>query len=245
MKKITFILIILISTLSCKDQVKKKVDSNKIEPKVEVKNLEAEKKTILKNGELKFELFRSIENDELSKFSVDFDNFKLIINGYSIFNNYVFIDNDTLILDEELGYNLENRLIEIQPKNKSDKFELFMALENNLTVYVGEKQFQELKNWKKIEQYERLKDSSDYFFKTSNYNRKTKEKKLESDFEKIKSEVLKLKGEYITEEISRANSINKLPIEFWISRVFLKIIRTNENGEKEQIVLINNSSWGC
>ena len=245
MKKILLILIILISTLSCKDKSEKKIDSTKIEPKVKFEKLDSENKTDLKDDELKFEQFRTVENDELNKLSIDFDKFKLIINGYSTFNDNVFIDKDTIILDEELGFNFENKLIEIQPKNELDKFELFIALENNLTVYVGEKQFQELKNWKKIEQYEKLKDSSDFFFKTSNYNRKTKEKKLESDFEKIKSEVLKLKGEYITEEINRANSINKLPIEFWISRVFLKIIRTNENGEKEQIVLINNSSWGC
>jgi len=245
MKKISFILIILISTLSCKDKVEKKIDSTKIEPKTKFENLDSEKKTDLKDNELKFEQFRSVENDELNKLSIDFDNYKLIINGYSTFSDNFFIDKDTIILDEELGFNFENRLIEIQPKNELDKFELFIALENNLTVYVGEKQFQELKNWKKIEQYEKLKDSSVFFFKTSNYKRKIKEQKLESDFDKIKSEVLKLKGEYITEEINHADSIKKLPIEFWISRVFLKIIRTNENGEKEQVVLINNSSWGC
>ncbi|SHI95332.1 hypothetical protein [Algibacter luteus] len=245
MKKITLILIILISTLSCKDKSEKKIDSTKIEPKVKFEKLDSEDENNFKNNELKFEQFRSAENDELNKLSIDFDNYKLIINGYSTFNDNFIIDKDTLIFDEELGFNFENRLIEIQPKNKFDKFELFIALENNLTVYVGEKQFQELKNWKKIEQYEKLKDSSNFFFKTSNYNRKIKEQKLESDFEKIKREVLKLKGEYITEEINKADSINKLPIEFWISRVFLKIIRTKENGEKEQLVIINNSSWGC
>ncbi|WP_457618316.1 hypothetical protein [Lutibacter sp.] len=245
MKKITLILIILISTLSCKDKSKKKIDSTRIEPKVKFEKLDSENENNFKNNELKFEQFRSAENDELNKLSIDFDNYKLIINGYSTFNDNFIIDKDTLIFDEELGFNFENRLIEIQPKNKLDKFELFIALENNLTVYVGEKQFQELKNWKKIEQYEKLIDSSNFFFKTSNYNRKIKEQKLESDFDKIKREVLKLKGEYITDEINKADSINKLPIEFWISRVFLKIIRTNSNGEKEQLVIINNSSWGC
>jgi hypothetical protein len=242
MKKITFILIILISTLSCENNNKKKLHSTEISSEEKVNTT---KKTELKNDALKFEQYRSTENDELNKLSIEFDEFRLIINNYSTFDDSIFIEKDTLILDEELGFSFENRLIEIQPKNKLDKFELSIALENNLTVYVGEKQFEDLENWKKIGQYEKLKDSSKFYFRLPYYNREQKEQKLNKDFDKIKNEVLKIEGDYITEEIKNVESINKLPIEFWISRALLQIIRTDENGEMEKIILINNSSWGC
>ena len=37
------------------------------------------------------------------------------------------IKNDTLNINESLGFNIEERLLEIIPNNKSDKFEVYIA----------------------------------------------------------------------------------------------------------------------
>lgn len=205
----------------------------------------ASEKAVSLKGETKLKQGIPDEHQENPVLDVELEEYSVIINDYSAWDIIFSKNKDTIVLKEELGFNFENKLIEIKPKNKSDKFEVFIALENNLTVYVGEKDYQDLNQWKKVEDYHKLKDSTLYFFRTVNYERKKREQKLEPDFNKIKTKVLGLKGEYITERLIEADSLNKLPIELWISRAFLKIIRTSVDGEKEEIILINNSTWGC
>ncbi len=251
MKKTILIFIILFSILSCKKTAVEKKISTIVEKESETKKIteSIESEIIVDkqkiDDELKFDRKVSEDDDDLNILTIDFKNYKLAINGYTSYDTKFEIKNDTLNINESLGFNLEERLLEIIPNNKSDVFEVYIANEQNLTVYIGEKQFQELKGWKKIEQYKKLNDSLDIYYKTPSYNRQSKEKKIHLDFEKIKTEVLKMKGEYITEKLSQAESYNELPIEFWISRVFIKIIRTDIDGNKEEKILINNSSWGC
>jgi len=243
MKKIILISIIASSLVSCNDTSRKKVASNISNAQGNTKITENTIKLITE--ETKTKGIESNESAAPENFEIELENYSIIINDYSALNTIFLENNDTIILDEEMGFNLNEKLIEIKPKNKSDRFSVSVALENNLTVYVGEKQFKDLKKWKKIGRYTELNDSLNYFFTTKSYDREVKEKNLETSFEDIKKETLKLKGEYITKELETVKSLKKLPVEFWISRVYIRITRTTDKGVEDEILIVNNSSWGC
>ncbi len=245
MKKTILISIIVSSLASCNDTSRKKIVLNIPNAQENNKITENTINLITEENKTKIIEIESNENAVPKSFEIELDNYSIIINDYLARNTVISEHNDTIILDEEMGFNLNEKLIEIRPKNKSDKFAISVALENNLTVYVGEKQFEDLKKWKKINSYAKLNDSLNYFFTTKSYDRDVKEKNLETSFEDIKKETLKIKGEYITKELETAKSLKNLPIEFWISRVYIKIIRITEEGVKDEILIINNSSWGC
>ena len=243
MKKILLISIIVASFISCKDTSQKKIESNVSNAQED--NRSTDSAINLITEETKIIEIESNESAAPKGFEIELENYSIIINDYSALNTVFLENNDTIILDEEMGFNLNEKLIEIKPKNKSDQFSISVAIENNLTVYVGEKQFKDLKRWKKIGNYTELNDSLNYFFTTKPYDREMKEQNLETSFEDIKKEMFKLKGEYITKELETAKSLKNLPIELWISRVYIRITRTTDKGVKDEILIINNSSWGC
>ncbi len=245
MKKIILISIIVSSLASCNDTSSKKIELNIPNAQENNKITENTINLITEETKTKSIEIESNENASPKNFAIELENYSIIINDYLALNTVISEHNDTITLDEEMGFNLNEKRIEIKPKNISDKFTISVALENNLTVYVGEKQFEDLKEWKRIGSYTELNDSLNYFFTTKPYDREAKEKNLETSFDDIKKETLKLKGEYITKELETVKSLKNLPIEFWISRVYIKIIRTTEEGVKDEILIINNSSWGC
>ena len=68
---------------------------------------------------------------------------------------------------------------------------------------------------------------------------------LAKDFQKIKAAVMKLKGEYITESLDSVTNVKNLPVELWVRRVIIKIIRIKSKGTSEAYYIIAVSPWGC
>jgi len=181
------------------------------------------------------------------KLMIDLEEYSIIINEYTTINSKYSINKDTVVIAEKLGYTFENKLVQIKPKVNTDKYDVFMALEGKVTVFTGENEMieQDLRGWVKIEDYQRLKLNTSLSFNTIAYNVDIKKKKLKEYVNELKKELLKIEGVYSKDEIIKAKTLDELPVEYWISRSFLKIIRTPIKGEKEEIIIINHSSLGC
>ena len=176
--------------------------------------------------------------------TVEFEHFVVRLIDYAYYRKAERIE-DTVRLETQVGENLDSKLIQIIPKDNSDKFKVYVALERNLTASIGEKQSEDLADWKTIEDYKELKDSSDKYFRTIQFHQKEKEMELAKDFQKIKAAVMKLKGEYITESLDSVTNVKNLPVELWVRRVIIKIIRINIKGTSDAYYIIAVSPWGC
>ncbi len=187
---------------------------------------------------------RKVEEKEIVKTVIDFGEYELIIHDLESNIDNDLKTQDTIEINKKMGNNFENILIEIKPTNKFDSFQLFIARESRLIAYVDEKDIRELSQWNKLSTYKEIIDSNNYFFRIRNNGIKTRNLELELEFDSIKSVVLKFDGEYIDDETQQADSLSDLFLELWMSRTFIKIIRSN-GGEQEQKLFVSNSSWGC
>ena len=82
-------------------------------------------------------------------YSISFEDFEIIIHDFSAYREQEF-QPDTLEIDNEIGKGLDRALIQIIPRNESDRFELSISSEQNLTVYVDEREFEDLSDWTRI-----------------------------------------------------------------------------------------------
>lgn len=174
---------------------------------------------------------------------IEFDNFKVKLIDYS-YSGEPKRSGDTVHLETELGKNLENKLIQIIPIDKSDKFKVYVALERSLTASLGEKQSEDLLDWKQFETYIELKGSNNYF-RIIQFHEREKFEELNRDFKKIKTKIFELRGEYVTKELDSVTSIAYLPVALWVSRVILKITRIKPNGTRVTYYIDTVSPWGC
>ena len=101
----------------------------------------------------------------------------------------------------------------------------------SLTASLGEKQSEDLLDWKQFETYIELKGSNNYF-RVIQFHEREKFEQLNRDFKKIKTKILELRGEYVTKELDSVTSIAYLPVALWVSRVILKITRIKPNGTR-------------
>ena len=210
-----------------------------------------EKSTIDKIVETEESEGQEVESIEPSNISnsvrINLGDFKVILLDYLCYNSE-YLENyksDTIPLDEEVGFNLDSQLLRIVPKSNDDKFEVYVAFEQDLRVYVGEKQVIDLEKWHIQDSFVKIPDSAQYFFRLPSYNTKEKEQRLSNYFEQIKEDVLKIDGEYIDSTLDNVTDLNKLPIEFWISKVLIKIVYIDANSNQRTFLLKNQSSWGC
>ncbi len=152
---------------------------------------------------------------------------------------------DTIQVRTEVGQDLDSKLLQIIPNNDSDRFKVFVAIEQSLTVSLGERQTKDLKDWKHLYSYVELSDSADNHFRTIPFQREEKEARLSFDFLKIKDKVLQHEGEYITTNLDSVTRVQGLPIELWISRVIIRIEQTRMNGTKINHYIDAISPYGC
>jgi hypothetical protein len=186
-----------------------------------------------------------IYQEEVPVTEVDLESYIVNLIGYA---GIITKSNVDSIFLEASPYvmNFENKLIQIIPVDSSDTFEVFLAHGQTLTVSLGEEnRFKHLNLWDKIGKYNSIPDSATYFFRTPLHYRNEKEKELRKEFNEIKAEVLKLKGEYITKNLDTVTVLNHLPVELWINREIIKIVRTGENGIKETKYIIVRNHYGC
>jgi hypothetical protein len=192
-----------------------------------------------------FQSIPQIYQKEVPVTEVDLESFIVNLIGYS---GIITKSNADSISLEASPYvmNFENKLLQIVPGDSADTFEVFSALGQTLTVSLGEEEgFKHLSRWGKIGKYNSITDSATYFFRTPLHYRHEKEKELRKEFNEIKAEVLKLKGESIAKSLDTVTVLNHLPVELWISREIIKIVRAGENGIKETKYIIVRNHYGC
>ncbi|KXX69216.1 hypothetical protein AVL50_20275 [Flammeovirga sp. SJP92] len=222
--------------LSCESPVK---NSNKVHENDTKVGSNIAEETIEKKTEI-------VEPKTISdSVQIDFKDFEVILSEYLCYNlehlkNY---KSDTVYIDEEVGFDLDNQLLRIASKAKEDRFEVYVSFEQDLRVIVSENQLEDLEKWHTQEPFVKILDSAQYYYRLPSY--KINEKELSKDFKKIKEEILKLDGEYIDSTLNTASKLEELPILLWISKVLIKIVYTDINGIQRTILLENQSSWGC
>jgi hypothetical protein len=181
--------------------------------------------------------------DSIFKIEVPFDDFKVIFPNLAVYDEpKQFVD--TVEINVDIGYSFENCLMQIESFNKTNNYEVYLTLEQDLTLTKGENDFEDLLKWKKLINYGRLNDSSG-FFHLSKYNLDSLKNQLSKDFKSIKKNVLASKGAYITKGLDTVTTLNNLPVELWISKLIIKIIQTDAKGSKKTKYIINKATYGC
>lgn len=236
MKKLFLLLFVTACLFGCKDNA----------PTEDATTAEVQTEEILEEEIEAESLENTVEEEEIEsqiKSEIDFGYYKLIIYDYESYPSENSLSQDSIEINEEVGSNFENLWIEIIPNNPNDTFELYLARESKIMVYLDEETIETLPKWGKIYAFEKLSDSA-LFFRVGENIREEVRESLKYDFEEIKSEVLQFEGEYINESVMQADSINDLPLSVWISSVYIKIIQTN-SGEQDEKILVSRGSWGC
>lgn len=174
---------------------------------------------------------------------IEFDDFAIRILNYAYLRG-PNSNKDTIQLFTDLGESLENKLIQIIPREPSDRFQVSVSLQQNLTTNTGERQWETLGEWTYFDPYKDVADSLGYF-RIRSFQRQERFDALYKDQEKIKERVRLLKGEYITKELDTIANIRRWPIELWIERVMIRIIQQHKDDSRQVWYVNAISPYGC
>ncbi|WP_339657531.1 SH3 domain-containing protein [uncultured Maribacter sp.] len=155
------------------------------------------------------------------------------------------VQNDTAKVYVELGETPEGKKIKIQ-QSKFKKVEVFQRHENSITI-MNEGPHCDLTEWKHYySDWKKLDfDLTSNTFVSDSYERKDWEKFIEIDINEFKKAVEEECGGYWTELIKDIKTVNEYPSGVSISRIFFKILFTDENGSVIEKTIEFEIPMGC
>jgi hypothetical protein len=155
------------------------------------------------------------------------------------------VQNDTAKVYVELGETPQGKKIKIK-QSKFKKIEIFQRYENSVTI-MNEGPHCDLKEWKHFySDWKKLNfDFTENIFVSDSYEYKDSEKFIAIDINELKKAVEKECGGYWPEHIKDIKNVNEYPSGVSMSRIFLKILLTDENDSVIEKTIEFEIPMGC
>ncbi|SHF05488.1 SH3 domain-containing protein [Psychroflexus salarius] len=155
------------------------------------------------------------------------------------------VQKDTAKVYVKLGETPEGKKIKIK-QSKFKKIEVFQRHENSITI-MNEGPHCDLTEWKHYySDWKKLDfDLTEYTFISDSYERDDSEKFIDVNINDLKKAVEKECGGYWPELIKDIKSVNEYPSAVSMSRIYLKILLTDENDSVIEKIIEFEIPMGC
>ena len=188
------------------------------------------------------------EKELKKRVKISFEEFVVIIdslNAYPLKETHQ-TEQDTVSMAIELGETPENKIIRVKHLQDYSKIEIFQKHENSITI-MDEGPHCDLINWKHYtSSWKPLKSISKYKkFKTNAYLKKDWNTFIDINLEDLKAAVKNTCGDRWANLIKDAQSISDYPIGISISKIYLRVIMTDLDGDKIEKIIAFEIPMGC
>lgn len=188
------------------------------------------------------------EKELKKRVKISFDEFVVIIdslNAYPLKETHQ-TEQDTVSMAIELGETPENKIIRVKHLQDYSKIEIFQKHENSITI-MDEGPHCDLVNWKHYSSsWKPLKSISKYKkFKTNAYLKKDWNTFIDINLEDLKAAVKNTCGDRWANLIKDAQSISDYPIGISISKIYLRVVMTDLDGDKIEKIIAFEVPMGC
>lgn len=182
------------------------------------------------------------------RLKISFDEFIVTIdslNAYQI-ESAIETEKDTITIGIELGETPEGKTIRVKHLQDYSKIQIFQKHENSISI-MNEGPHCDLVNWKHYtSSWKPLKSISKHKnFKTNSYSKKEWNQFIDINLEKLKAEVKTSCGSDWSDLLKDTKSINDYPIGISISRIYLRIVMTDLDGDKIEKIIAFEIPMGC
>ena len=176
------------------------------------------------------------------RFKVDYDEFTVTVEGISEkairkdainpdFNSVLFYklnDNETL----------EDKTVNVKHYQEYRNIEVFQKHENSIAI-IDDKSHYDVVNWQHYySSWKPLKIVSNNKFRTLPISEKDASKFIDVDIEELKTFVNDACGETWSDAIKDVSALNEYPTKVVISKMYLRILMTDINGNKTEKIII-------
>ena len=153
-------------------------------------------------------------------------------------------DKDTIRINVALGDSPEGKIITINNKDYKH-VSIFQQFENSVTI-MNEGPHCDLTEWKHYySSWEPLQAISKTKFKTLQYSSAQRRQFMDIDINQLKTEVENKCGKDWRNYVNDITTVNDFPADIGISRIFLKVLLTNENDEVTEKIIEFQIPMGC
>ncbi|WP_370390151.1 SH3 domain-containing protein [uncultured Winogradskyella sp.] len=160
------------------------------------------------------------------------------------FKRHTLHDKDTIRINVALGDSPEGKIITINNKGYKH-ISIFQQFENSVTI-MNEGPHCDLTEWKHYySSWEPLQAISKTKFKTLQYSSAQRRQFMDIDINQLKTEVENKCGKDWRNYVNDITTVNDFPADIGISRIFLKVLLTNENDEVTEKIIEFQIPMGC
>jgi hypothetical protein len=160
------------------------------------------------------------------------------------FKRHTLHDKDTIRINVALGDSPEGKIITIHNKGYKH-ISIFQRFENSVTI-MNEGPHCDLTEWKHYySSWEPLQAISKTKFKTLGYSSAQRRQFMDIDINQLKTEVENKCGKDWRSYVNDITTVNDFPADIGISRIFLKVLLTNENDEVTEKIIEFQIPMGC
>ena len=182
------------------------------------------------------------------RLKISFDEFIVTLDSLNAYplEPAIEIQKDTIPMGIELGETLEGKTIRVQHLQDYSKIEIFQKHENSITI-MDEGPHCDLVNWKHYtSSWKPLKSTSKYGkFTTITYSEKDWNNFIPINIDDLKAEVKKSCGEGWSDLLQDVESLKDFHIGISISKIYLRIVMTDLNGDKIEKIIAFEIPMGC
>ncbi len=188
------------------------------------------------------------KNELKKRLKINFDEFIITIDSLKAYPiaSVNETEKDTISMGIELGETPEGKTIRIQHLQDYSKIQIFQKHENSITI-MNEGSHCDLVNWKHYKSsWKPLKSISKYRkFITHSYTEKDWKNFINVTIDDVKAEVKKSCGEDWSDLLKNAESLKDFHIGVSISKIYLRIVMTNLDGDKIEKIIAFEIPMGC
>jgi len=147
--------------------------------------------------------------------------------------------NDILFYTLEPNETLENKVVIIKHHQDFRSIKVFQKHENSIAIS-DDKSHADIINWKHYySSWKPLKTIKNHLqFKTSNISKKEATKFIDVNLDSLKAVVKDACGTAWSDSIKNVKSLDDSPINIVVSKMYLRILMTDMNGEETEKILI-------
>lgn len=166
------------------------------------------------------------------------------LNSTDEFKLHNFHDLDTVYVTVELGDSPEGKIISITNKNYK-RIGIFQRHENSVTI-MNEGPHCDLTEWEHFySQWRPIQALSKSKFKTLTYSESEGQLFMDIDIDDLKNTVRNKCGEEWSNDVVDIKTVNDYPASVGISRIFLKILMTDNNDKVIEKIIVFEIPMGC
>ncbi len=177
---------------------------------------------------------------------IQFQNFTIVIDSLEAFdqnNGLKQIQKDTAIVYLEFGESIEGEKIKIA-QSKFTKVKIYQRFENSITIF-KEGPHCDLTEWKHYNSEWKIIKNDNNEFTAYKYTKKERKKGIKVSAEEFLEAVEKHCGAKWVQLLADKKNIGDYSVTSGISRIFLKIVLRQENGEKQIKIISFILPMGC